>query len=635
MKRFWFAFACLVYMISACKAEDGELKTSSLAVAFGSQPDFLSLRLSPEGDKLAFIQYHTDGFEFVRTLDLTTNKFSGIILSSPDHDPNINISGCEWANNVRLLCFLSKRYSEDGNYSHKAMMVGVNYDGKNMLKLAGGLIDKLPDDQYHVLIQYSPLLWGGSGSRVATLDFYTGKFTDLITIEKNADAWITDGHGVPRLYVDISITDDYKRLYVRDPKSKKAFWKLLHDAQATNLGDVYTPVGFGENPDELFYLDLHDGRTALFSMDLDHGQASHLVFAHDSVDVSGVRTIGKYDRVIAAIYIDNKIHQYFFDKDIKKIHEAITPLFPDHNVDILQEDWNRRYYIVGVSSDIEPRVYYRYDSQNFKLARIASISSKLKDQKLALMKEVSYPARDKVSVPAFLTLPNNGKQTGLPAVILPHGGPSSRDIWGFDSLVQFLAANGYAVLQSNYRGSDGYGTAWHGSGAFRDWKLAINDINDGTKYLIAEGIADPNKICILGWSYGGYAAMMSAIESSSSYKCIVSIAGISDPLKFSHDKLVYIGGKYMREFIGAKEVGDAGSPLKRVGEIPAPLLLVHAQEDVNVPFTQSKIMYDALAKNNKPVEFIQYEHAEHDIGPEKYRIDLFTRLADFLNEHTQ
>ena len=149
--------------------------------------------------------------------------------------------------------------------------------------------------------------------------------------------------------------------------------------------------------------------------------------------------------MVAATYVNNKYRYYFFDKDIQRIYELITQQFPNHNIGIIDEDWNRRYYLVAVSSDVEPTVYYRYDSEKLKLMRIASISTKLANRKLAVMKEITYPARDQISIPAFLTLPDREKKSGLPTVILPHGGPSSRDVWDFDILAQFLAANGYGI----------------------------------------------------------------------------------------------------------------------------------------------------------------------------------------------
>ena len=348
----------------------------------------------------------------------------------------------------------------------------------------------------------------------------------------------------------------------------------------------------------------------------------------------GLETIGKYNRVVAAYYIEDKLQRYFFDKDIKNIYEMLAAALPGKNINIVDEDWNRRYYVVFISSDTEPGAYYRFDSKEKKLAVIGHISSGLKDYKLAPMQAIHYPARDNTPIPAFLTLPADGKRTGLPAVILPHGGPSSRDVWGFDVLAQFFAANGYAVLQSNYRGSEGYGKAWLGDGAFQGWKTAISDITDGARYLIDQGIADPNRICVVGWSYGGYAALMSGIENPSLYKCIVSIAGVSDPRTLGFNELRFVGGSAAQSFIGREdEVVKDGSPLERAAEIKVPVFLAHAEEDANVPFKQSEKMYDALKQQNKSVEFVHYEKAAHDIRPPRYRIDLFTRVAEFLNKN--
>lgn len=631
MKQFGFVVACLVCLISATHAKDGELKTSPLAVAFGSQPDFRSLNMSSDGNSLVFIQYHPDGYDFVRALDLSTQKISGMIFAGKKNENDIG--WCRWANDERILCGLTMMSPFRGSFIKGSRLVGVNHDGGQLKMLVpkavqgqfsqvlDTVIDWLPDDSNHVQIPVSTM----GESRVGSLDIYTGRLANQTLSHPNAWYYISDGRGVPRLYR--SMNYEYSRWYVRASKDDRD-WELLHEVKTDDVKDRFVPWGFADNPEELLFFDLHEGRTALFSMDLAHDRERRVVFAHDRVDVLGIQTIGKYDRVVAAYYVDDKLRRFFFDKDLQKIHELITPLFPDQYIDIINEDWERRYYLVAISSDTDPGVFYRYDSQNFKLARIASVSSKLKDRKLSVMTEVSYPARDKTPIPAFLTLPEGEKKTGLPAVILPHGGPESRDVWGFDVLGQFLAANGYAVLQSNYRGSDGYGEAWRGDGAFRNWQTAISDINEGARYLTEQGIADPNRLCAVGWSYGGYAALLSAIESPSLYKCIVSVAGVTDPRT-----LGFRVGPAAREFLGADDVGDAGSPVKRAAEIQVPVLLAHAEKDINVPFKQSKIMYDALKDNNKPVEFIEYEHAEHNIRPERYRIDLFTRMAEFLDQH--
>ena len=641
MKKFGFIIACLVFFTPIARAGDGILKTNPIAITFGSHPDIRSLWISPDGSKLVFIQYHPDGYDFVRTLDFAANKMSGMVFAAAKD--NNELDWCRWVNNERVVCSLSKMESFNGNYYRASRLVGVNYDGKELQLLIpkeikndkfvnqfnqnlANVIDWLPDDPNHVQIP----VFGMGESSVGALDVYKGTLSNRIRSQQNAYNWISDGRGVPRLYFEYD--RDYSRWYVRDPDDERK-WDVLHESKARDFTDKFIPLGFADNPETLLFFDTYQGRRALFSMDLAHNREQKVIYSNDRVDVMDIQTIGKYDRVVAAVYIDDKEQHYFFDKDIQRIYQALTPLFPGQNIEIVDEDWNRRYYIFVVSSDVDPGVFYRLDSKEMKVARIAARSLKFKDHKLAVMKEISYPGRDKVAVPAFLTLPTGEKKTGLPAVVLPHGGPSSRDFWGFDMLAQFLAANGYAVLQSNYRGSDGYGMAWYGTGAFRNWKTAINDVNDGVKYLIEQGIADPNRICAAGWSFGGYAALMSVIEEPALYKCVVSVAGVTDPRTMGWHMLNYVRGNTALEFIGAEEMGDTGSPLKRADEIKVPVLLAHAEEDANVPIKQSEDLYDALKSNNKSVEFIKYQHAEHSIRPDKYRIDLFTRWAEFLNKY--
>jgi len=639
MKRiglFILGFVCLIPVIHA---EDGILKSSPLAVAFGSQPDFRSLHMSPDGSKLVVVQYHPDGFDFARTLDLKTAK-SVMVYAAKDA---FDITACNWANKTRVLCALRVMSSFGGTKFPITRMIGVDWDGKNLILLKPEqlkdnneydfsqnqtqIVDWKADDPDHVQIVVSKM--GESG--LADIDINTANLTNIKRRQRSAFNWITDGHGNPRLrdYIDRS----FRRWYVTDAKGWE--WDVLHEVKIDDYSDSFQPFGFGENPDELLYFDDHNGRQALFAMDLAHDRQTRLVYANDHVDVLGLQTIGKYNRVVAAYYVEDKLRRYFFDKDVQDIYQSLATAFPDKNINIVDEDWNRRYYIVFISSDTEPGMYYRFDSKERKLMPIGHISSKLKGRKLSPMTAIDYPAQDQTPIPAFLTLPANGKKTGLPAVILPHGGPSSRDVWGFDMLAQFFAANGYAVLQSNYRGSDGYGKAWLGDGAFHGWKTAISDITDGTHYLINQGIADPDRICVVGWSFGGYAALMSGVENPSLYKCIVSIAGVSDPRTLGFRMSRYVGGGMASAFIGREnEVVKDGSPLERAAEIRVPVLLAHAKEDVNVPYNQSEKMYDALKEHNKQVDFIHYEDAEHDIHPERYRIDLFTRVADFLNSST-
>jgi dipeptidyl aminopeptidase/acylaminoacyl peptidase len=332
------------------------------------------------------------------------------------------------------------------------------------------------------------------------------------------------------------------------------------------------------------------------------------------------------------MYVDDRPRFVFFDERVRELHDLVSATFPGQAVDVIDESWNRERYLVLVSGDTDPGTYYYFDWDTHELTKIAEIYPSLAGFTLAPMREVRYLARDGVEIPAFLTIPPGTADGPRPAVILPHGGPTARDYWEFDYLVQFLAASGYVVLQANYRGSDGYGLEWRGEGGFRDWRRMVGDITAGAEYLVHEGIADERRLCGVGWSFGGYAALMSAIEAPKMFRCIASIAGVADPKALSSTVSRYVGGTTVREFIGSSdpEVGKAGSPVERAQEIEAPVLLVHSTRDTNVPLEQSTRLAKAMHRADKDVALVEYEFADHDILPVRYRTDLLARLGAFL-----
>jgi dipeptidyl aminopeptidase/acylaminoacyl peptidase len=638
MRRFLCGILCLG-LITFAHADEGPLKSSPIAKLFGSHPDIRSVRLSPDGSKLLFLKTHPEGYSIVTVLDLTGPKLTGVINS--DKDKN-DIQWCRWANEERLLCAyviqskLRGRRGDWPRYITLSRLVGVNGDGTEVKvlledRLQGefsqiqtNVLDWLGDDPDHVLIQIPKT----RGTGVGIMDVYTGRYTTKERIRDGVYSWISDGHGKPRLYQRGGMSKSTWHLISPGKLSNE----ILREISLGDMDNVFAPQGFGENPDELLYFNRHDGRVALFGMNLaGDDRSTRLVYAHPRVDIASLHRLGKYNRLVGVIFAEETVHQHYFDEEIRRFHDQIKSHFPSDNVTVADEDWNRRNYLVVISSDINPGTYYHFDRQENKLNRIGPLYSSLKDRELSRMSIISYTARNGTEIPAYLSLPASGEKTGLPAVILPHGGPSSRDVWGFDFLVQYLTAKGYAVLQTNYRGSAGYGKEWLGDGAFRNWRTAIDDITDGVKYLVDEGIADAGRICAVGWSFGGYAALMSGIEEPDRYRCIVSIAGVTNP-----QRLGWVSGRSARTFIGTdEEVTKRGSPVNRAAEIQDPVLLVHAEKDVNVPFSQSKLMLEALQKHGKSVEFITYENAEHSIIPERYRIDLLTRLGEFLDRHTK
>ena len=215
------------------------------------------------------------------------------------------------------------------------------------------------------------------------------------------------------------------------------------------------------------------------------------------------------------------------------------------------------------------------------------------------MQPVVYPAGDGTSIPGYLTLPVGGTGKNLKAIVMPHGGPGSRDEWGFDWLAQFFVARGYAVLQPNYRGSAGYGEAWYGRNGFQDWETAIDDVNDAGRWLVTQGIADPEKLVVVGWSYGGYAALQSQVVDPSLYKAVVAIAPVTDLEALREENRNFTSRLTVDEFIGRGPHVSAGSPARHAERFAAPVLLVHGTKDLNVGVGQSKLMRDRLNSAQK------------------------------------
>jgi dipeptidyl aminopeptidase/acylaminoacyl peptidase len=253
---------------------------------------------------------------------------------------------------------------------------------------------------------------------------------------------------------------------------------------------------------------------------------------------------------------------------------------------------------------------------------------------LAPMKTVSVPGPGGIRIPGYLTLPQ-GEPKSLPAVVLPHGGPHARDSWGYDSLVQVLASRGYAVLQLNFRGSTGYGSAWFDAG-WQNWGTVMHDdITAGARWLISEGIADPKRLCIVGWSYGGFAALVGAMKEPDLYRCAVSIAGVTDIADLQWDWFGFYGGRAGWQAITGtdREKMNASSPRRNAERIKIPVLLVHGKLDNIVPPDHSTHMAKALARVQAPHELMLVDDGDHGLTRGAWRLALYKKLESFLAAH--
>jgi dipeptidyl aminopeptidase/acylaminoacyl peptidase len=246
------------------------------------------------------------------------------------------------------------------------------------------------------------------------------------------------------------------------------------------------------------------------------------------------------------------------------------------------------------------------------------------------MKAVSVPTADGKSIPAYVTMRSDLGPGAHPAIVMPHGGPADRDTWGFDWLGQFLAARGYVVIQPNFRGSSGYGKDFLGENAFHDWRKVMSDIHDSADWLVEHGLADPNRVAIIGWSYGGYAALQSAAMDPR-YKAVVAIAPVTDLKRLRRESEGFREEKITEEEIGKGDQLVDGSPIHRAADIHAPVLLVHGTLDGNVAYGHSRRMLAALQHAGASADLMTFDGLDHQLDDSGARTQMLTMIGELLD----
>jgi dipeptidyl aminopeptidase/acylaminoacyl peptidase len=589
---------------------------------------------------------------------LETLQPKAVLTSNADPE---TLRWCNFVSNSRMVCQITALVDMEDHLIPASRLFAIDTNGQNSKELGqrqsfyderirqydGSVLDWRPQGESgSVLMEREYIPEAGrvgthisrttDGLGVDLVDTLTAKATPVERANRLAGDFITDGRGAVRIMEvqrvrgatgQLGSKIDYK---YRAPGSSD--WKDL-GSYDSNTRQGMVPLAVDADINAAYVMKKLNGRWALYRTKLDGSLATELVYANDKVDVDNVVRVGKGQRVIGVTFAEDKRRTVYFDPEFKALSAALSKAIP--NLPLVQfggasADGNKLLVFAG--SDADPGRYYVYDKAKRSLNEIMLVRPALEKAQLANVKSISYPAGDGVSVPAYLTLPP-GKENarGLPAIVLPHGGPSARDEWGFDWLSQFLAAQGYAVLQPNYRGSEGYGEEWLAKNGFQGWRASIGDVTAGGKWLVSQGIADPKKLAILGWSYGGYAALQSNVLEPGLFKAIVAIAPVTD-LEMTKDQHRYFTNyRLASEFIGSGLHVREGSPLQNVGSISAPVLLVHGTRDFNVAVAQSQKMNSALRDAGKKVEYMEFPGLEHSLVDSDARAKMLDRIASFLS----
>jgi dipeptidyl aminopeptidase/acylaminoacyl peptidase len=582
-------------------------------------------QISPDGEYLSYLQPYQNRYNiFVQK----RGRRAAVRIS---RETERDIAGYFWKGNDRLLYL--KDFQGDENYH----IVAVNRSGDEIKDLTpfpgvrAEIIDTLVEDEHRILV--------GLNKRdrqvfdVYRLNVQNGELQLVAENPGNIMDWLTDHQG--RLRVALTSDGSNTSLLYREDETDP-FKTVI----TTDFREMLQPVTF--TPDNrALYAVSNIGRDKAALVKYGPGAAKELevVYSHPEVDVGGLSYSRKRQTLIAVSYTTWKRERHFFDPQFKAIYERLQQRLPKYELSIVDTNLEEDLLIVRTYSDRSLGAYYLYEAARQRLTKLADVSPWLKERKLCEVKPIEYQSRDGFTIHGYLTLPRGKKAQNLPVVVNPHGGPWSRDVWGFDPEVQFLANRGYAVLQMNFRGSTGYGRRfWEAS--FKQWGRKMqDDITDGVNWLIKQGVADPQRIAIYGGSYGGYATLAGVTFTPDLYACGIDYVGVSNLLTFMNSIPPYWKPllEQMYQMVGDPQTEvdrlREASPVFHADRIKVPLLVAQGAKDPRVNINESDQIVAELKKRGVPVEYLVKEDEGHGFSNEENRFEFYEAMERFLERN--
>jgi dipeptidyl aminopeptidase/acylaminoacyl peptidase len=551
------------------------------------------------------------------------------ITSITDRD----IAAYGWKGDDRLFFFKDSAGNENFHLYVVDRAGTKMTDLTPMPKVRVDLVDELLDSPTDVLVQMNRR--DSTVFDVYRVNVVTGDTTMVARNPGNITGWLADHHGRVR---GALTTDGVNGTVLFRPTEADSFRVIAR----TTFKDTFTPLFFTFD-DQALYASSNLGRdkTAIVLFDPATGREREVLFEHPEVDADGLEYSRKRHVLTTISYVDWKRQRKFVDPAAEALYTSLQRRLPGKEVFVTAMNRDEDVMIVRTLSDRSLGSYYLYERAGDRLTKLADRNPWLAEHQLAPMKPVSYKSRDGLTIHGYLTLPLGVAPKNLPVVVNPHGGPWARDQWGFNPEIQFLANRGYAVLQVNFRGSTGYGRKFYES-SFKQWGRAMqDDVSDGVKWLIGQGIADSSRVAIYGGSYGGYATLAGLTFSPELYAAGVDYVGVSNLFTFM--KTIppywkpYLESLY--EMVGNPERDSvalaAASPVFHVDRIRAPLLVAQGAKDPRVNINESNQIVDALRKRGIDVQYIVKENEGHGFHNEENRFEFYEAMEGFLARHVK
>ena len=597
---------------------------------FFDRPAVADITLSPDGSQVGMI-VHPRG-QRARLVVMDTEKMTAkVVASFADGD----VTAFNWINDKRVV-FTVRRLT----FAFSVRMA-VDSDGTGMSEPLGpGGFFAAPlqdsDDFFVESVKYDNK---GNYQRtdLRRINSRTGKIT-ILQAPGDTSSWLLDDKGEPSVVtVREGGTPPRTSAQYRDPATKE--WRKLFEYDAYGTAAII-PHSLGPAGSSVLYVRAYNGRdkSALHAYDLTKNQLDpQPVVSLANYDFDG-RLIRHAGRVVGVRYVGDALAHEWLDASFKEIQAKVDKLLPATMNLVLSAVRNQSSKLLVVAySDRDPSITYLYDTGTGKLAQLGKWRPGIDPKQMARVEVVKYPGQDGMEIPARLTLPQ-GQSRNLPLVVLVHSGPWSRGgSWGWEGGAQFLASRGYAVLQPEFRGSRGFGQR-HFEAGMRQWGLAMqDDLAAGARWAAQQGYADSKRVCISGYAYGGYAALMGLARHPDIYRCGIALQPITDLEEYASN-WQYFGEEARMHGIPLL-LGDvekdaaqlkATSPLNRAADIRQPVLLAHWDGLRQIPFFHGSKMRDALKASGVPVEWVGYSNPWTPDRDAEETKDAWSRIEKFL-----
>lgn len=644
-----FALALLAGLMasSAYASDEGPapVKTEPLqpltAAVFARLPLTQDISLSPSGKYVAG-RFAVDGTQKIVVMPtFPAEGEASFVAPLPD---GTEVDSLLWVNDDDIVITLNTLMPVVDDRWYVRRIFSINRKTQKILPLLRDLggqdtanILWTPDDgSKEILVAAQNSIYSNDDlfwPTVYRVDVETGKRKVELGGRTGFTSWYADADGAVRMGLGYDDEKQASRLLYR-PGASGSFRQVDRISHRRDES-VDIPLQFLPGGDKgLVLREGDDGKSAIYEMDMVTRELGKPFYVPETGQVRGIWLSSDGKSVLGVVGSDWRKPVHWLDPDMSTLQQQLDSQVKNGRVVIQSMNSDRSKMLVLVDAPDNPGTLYFYDKANPGLQKYMALNEGIGGRKLGPVRIVHYKTRDGLDIEAVLTLPRGREAKNLPLIVMPHGGPWAQDTLGYNYWSQFLASRGYAVLQPNFRGSTGYGSEFTRKGEGQMGLAMQDDVTDGVKWIAGQGIADLGRVCIVGASYGGYAAMWGIAKDPDLYKCAISIAGVANIRRDVND----FGGE-MREHLFKSQWQamapdfDAVSPIKAIARIKAPLLLIHGRKDVTVDVSQSDKMYAAMKNAGKTVEYVPLPLADHYFTREEDRLKLLTAMEAFLAKY--